>query len=87
MTGGNVVSVTAKKKLHELVDRMSDSEAEAMLERAERGPTDPMTEVLDDAPLDDEPLTPEEEQGVREAKAEIARGEAVPLEEARRELT
>lgn len=48
---------------------------------------DRLVEFLDNAPEDDEPTMPEEEQGVREAKAEIELGEVLSSEEIRRELT
>lgn len=51
-----------------------------------REPADALTKLLDDAPLDDEPITPEEEAAVAEADAEIAAGQAVSLEEVRREF-
>ena len=41
---------------------------------------------MESAPLDDEPSSHEEEQGVAEARAEIARGEVVSADEIRREL-
>jgi hypothetical protein len=43
--------------------------------------------MLDNAPEDDEPMTPEEEKAVRDAKAEIERGEVFSSEEIKRELT
>jgi hypothetical protein len=42
--------------------------------------------AFDNAPLDDEPVTPEEEAAVQQARKEIARGETISLEEFRAEL-
>ena len=41
---------------------------------------------LEDAPLDDEPTTPEEDAAAAEAWAEYQRGEVLSAEEARRRL-
>jgi len=38
------------------------------------------------APVDDEPTTPEEDEGAREASAQIARGEVISADEIRREV-
>jgi len=62
------MSVTAKKKLRDLVERMSEREAEALLEKAEEVDRDPMLELLDNAPLDDEPLPDEDEEAVAAAR-------------------
>jgi hypothetical protein len=37
-------------------------------------------------PVDNEPVAPEEEEGVAEARAELARGEVISSEEIRREF-
>jgi hypothetical protein len=77
--------VTAKEKLREAVEQLSEEEArDALRYLAER--SDPLMELLDDAPEDEEPLTPEEYEGLREARAQAERGETVPLDELRREL-
>ena len=80
------MSVTAKKKLRDLVERMSEREAEALLEKAEEVDRDPMLELLDNAPLDDEPLPDEDEEAIRVARAEIQRGEVFSADEVKREL-
>jgi hypothetical protein len=41
---------------------------------------------LRDAPLDDEPLTPEDEAAIEEGRAAIARGDVITLEALRAEL-
>jgi hypothetical protein len=47
---------------------------------------DSLTELLADAPLDDEPVTPEEEVGAAEAREEYRRGEFVEADQLKREL-
>jgi len=42
--------------------------------------------VLDDAPADDEPTTPEEDAAVQEALEAADRGDTITLEELRAEL-
>ncbi len=42
---------------------------------------DPVLEAFEAAPLDDEPVTEDEEAGAREAWAEYERGESEPLDE------
>ncbi|MGH9030254.1 MAG: hypothetical protein ACRDV4_11655 [Acidimicrobiales bacterium] len=78
--------MTAKEKLHKRVEELSEEEAAAALLLLDRLP-DPLTTLLESAPLEDEPSSPEEEQGAAEARAEIARGELVSADEIRRELT
>ena len=50
------------------------------------GEKDPFLEFLENAPIDDEPTTPEEDASSREAWEEYKRGESSPLEEVRRRL-
>ncbi len=79
--------MTAKQQLHQLVDEFSEVEAaEALDILASRRQRDSLTELLDNAPDDDEPSTPEEEALVQQAREEIARGEAISLDELRAEL-
>lgn len=77
--------MTAKEKLREAVERLSEGEArDALRYLTQRH--DPLIEFLDAAPEGDEPLTAEDDQGLSEARAQAERGEAVPLERVRREL-
>jgi hypothetical protein len=77
--------MTAKEKLRERVEGLSEEEAAAALRLLDR-PEDPLTRFLAAAPIDDEPSSPEEEQGVAEARAEIARGEVISADDIRREF-
>ena len=81
--------MTTKEKVHRVIDELPESELHTALRFLEylrdvRG--DPLLRALMEAPEDDEPLTPEEAQGVDEAWQEYLRGEAVSAEEAKREL-
>lgn len=80
--------MTAKEKLRRAIEDLSEAEAERALGLiVDRHPqSDSVLELLDNAPPDDEPTTPEEEEGVREAKAEVELGEVVSAEEIKREL-
>lgn len=48
------------------------------------GGRDALNELLENAPIDDEPTTPEEEAAVQIARDELARGETISLDEIRR---
>lgn len=62
-------------------------EAEQPLEFIARGrERDPMIEAFENAPLDDEPVTKEEELALDEARDAIRRGDTYTLDEIRREL-
>ena len=79
--------MTAKEKLHHLVEDLTEAEAaEALDILAHRRGGDALERFLAEAPLDDEPTSPEEEALVAEAYEEIARGEVVSADEIRREF-
>ena len=56
------------------------------LERLRDAERDPFLAALKSAPIDDEPTTPDEDEGAAEARRELARGEGRPLREIRDEL-
>ena len=77
--------MTTKERLHQVVDELSDEEAEAMLRRIEIVRTDPFVRFLDEAPIDDEPVTAEETAAVAEVDADRAAGApTVPFDEIKR---
>lgn len=78
--------MTAKERLRNLVDELSEQEAQAALELFEQRSDDPMVRALDNAPLDDEPTSPEEEAAVEEAREEYRRGEFYEADEIKREF-
>ncbi len=77
--------MTAKQQLRERIETLTEREAERTL-RLLDDLRDPLTKLLDEAPLDDEPSTPDEDAGVAEARAEIERGELISADEIRREF-
>jgi hypothetical protein len=78
--------MTAKEKLRVVVEELSESEAEGALGYIASRRHDELGALLDSAPVDDEPSTPEEEAAVEVARQELARGETVSLDEIRAEL-
>ncbi|MBI3977062.1 MAG: hypothetical protein HY331_02640 [Chloroflexi bacterium] len=81
--------MTAKERLHRLVDELSESEldaAERFLEYLRNVGCDPMLRALMAAPLDDEPVMPEEDAGAAEAWQEHLRGESLTAEQAKKLL-
>lgn len=76
--------MTAKEKLLERAPRWSEHEAEVALRAVERE-ADPLLRRLDNAPLEDEEIAPEEEAAA-EGRADIAAGRTVSLDEAMREF-
>lgn len=80
-------AMTAKEQLRQTVDELTEAEAADTLDYlARRQPRDALTEFLENAPIDDEPTTPEEDEGAREAREEIARGEVYSAEQIKREI-
>ncbi len=77
--------MTAKEQLRQRIEAFSEDEASEAL-RLLNLRADPMIVAFRDAPIDDEPVTDEEEAAVAEARADIAAGRTVPLEEAMREF-
>jgi hypothetical protein len=82
-----VCRLTAKEKLQQTIEDLSEAEAQDALGFIvrRRGQRDALGEMLESAPLDDEPTTPEEDEGAREARAEIASGDVLSADEIRRE--
>lgn len=77
--------MTAKEKLREQVEALSEEEAQETLRLLELR-RDPVVVAFRDAPLDDEPVTPEEEEALAKADRDIAVGRTISLEELKREL-
>jgi len=80
--------MTAKEQLRHAIDELTEAEAADTLDYlvARRQHRDALTVFLDQAPVDDEPVTDEEERAVQEARDEIARGETIPLDQLERGL-
>jgi hypothetical protein len=82
------VDMTAKEQLKQTVEKLSEAEAQDALGFIVRrqNKRDALAELLDSAPVDDEPTTPDEDEGAREAAEQIARGEVLSADEIRREV-
>lgn len=77
--------MTVKDRLHRVVDEMTDDEAEATLRRLEILRSDPLVRFLDAAPIDDEPVTPEEEAAIAEVETDRRAGvPRIPLDDVKR---
>jgi hypothetical protein len=78
-----------RERLHLLVRYLPESEwhaAERYLFFLHEQSSDPLVLALMKAPIDDEPLTEEDLEAIREAEEEIARGESLPWETVREEF-
>lgn len=78
--------MTAKERLRDLVEGLSEEEAATALPIVERWRADKMLQALAAAPPDDEESTPEEDAVSRDALAEYERGEAVSPDQLKRDL-
>ncbi len=81
-------AVHTRERLHQLVDQIPEGEISAAGRYLQylRDFGDPFVKAFMEAPYDDEPTTPEEDEGVEEARQEYLRGEARPWEEVRKTL-
>jgi hypothetical protein len=66
--------VTIKERLHKLVDELSESEADDALRYIAQWRVDPVLAAFRDAPVDDEPVTVEDEAALAEVDADRAAG-------------
>jgi len=67
--------------LHRLVDALPDSALESMGGLLERAVADSMIVILDHAPWDDEPVSPEEDADAKAGLDAYRRGEGIALED------
>jgi hypothetical protein len=81
-----VYLVTTKERLHQVVDSLNEQEAADALDYLVSRGRDPLARRLDAAPLDDEPLTDEERESLREAHEDIAAGRVISMGNLRRDL-
>ena len=85
LASGTLPAMTAKEKLRDQIEAFSEAEAQEMLQLLELR-TDPLVIAFRDAPIDDEPLTSDEEAALAEADRDIASGRTIALEDLKREL-
>jgi hypothetical protein len=76
----------AKDRLYRLVDQIPDGEVHTAERFLEYLAVDAVLRSLINAPEDDEPVTPDEEEAVREALEDVAAGRMHSLEEVKQEL-
>lgn len=81
-----VLGVTAKERLRNLVEDLSEEEAATALPIVERRRVDAMLQALAAAPFDEEESTPAEDAVARDALAEYERGEAISPDQLKRDL-
>jgi hypothetical protein len=79
--------MTTREKARKLLEELPESDMEPVVEfLASRG-RDPVLQLLENAPEEDEEISAEEEAAVREARDELAAGApTIPLEQVMREL-
>ncbi|MFZ0043505.1 MAG: hypothetical protein WAK93_19505, partial [Solirubrobacteraceae bacterium] len=83
---GRIASVTTKERLHQIVDELSEREADDALRYIAQRREDPVIAAFRDAPEDDEPWTEADEAAM--AEVEIDRAAGIPpiaLDEFKRE--
>jgi len=75
-----------RSELHQLVDRLPEETVEPLGNLMQRAIEDPFAAILAAAPIDDEPLTPEDEAAITAGVEAVRRGETIPWEQAKQEL-
>ena len=74
-----------RQHAHELIDRMPETQLSALVGLLETI-VDPVAVALRDAPIDDEPLTEEEERSVKESREWFKHNPGIPFEQVVAEL-
>lgn len=74
-----------KQQLHELVDRLAPGQVHAVRGLLQ-AMLDPVSRAIANAPVDDEPLTPEEGQALVEAREWLKHNRPIPHEQVLAEL-
>jgi hypothetical protein len=69
-----------KQRAHELIEKLAPKQASAVVGLLERV-LDPVSRALANAPIDDEPLDPEEEKAVNESKEWLKHNKPIPHEQ------
>ena len=76
--------MTAKEQLRQRIEAFSEDEAVEALRLLDLR-NDPVVVTFRDAQIDDEPFTEEDETALAEARADLAAGRTVSLDEVMRE--
>lgn len=69
-----------KRQAHELIERLAPSQVSAVVGLLEVM-LDPVSRAIANAPIDDEPVTPEEEKALAEAREWLKHNPAIPHEQ------
>lgn len=76
--------MTLRERLRRVVDALSEEEAADALDYVVSRGRDRLARQLDAAPIDDEPLTDEERESLREGREDVAAGRVVSMDDLRR---
>jgi hypothetical protein len=79
------VSSNEKQQAHELIDRLAPSQLSAVVGLLQ-AMLDPVARAISNAPIDDEPLTPEEEKALAESREWLEHNPGIPHEQVLDEL-
>ena len=74
-----------KQHAHELIERLAPSQVSAVVGMLE-AMLDPVSRAIANAPIDDEPLTAEDEKALDEAEEWLKHNEGIPHEQVLAEL-
>lgn len=75
-----------KQQAHTLIERLDSTQISTAVRFLEFMLLDPLARSLATAPIDDEPVSPEEAAALDQARASLDRGEGIPHEEILREF-
>lgn len=72
--------MSQREHAHQLIDRLPETQLSALVGLLETI-VDPLAAALRNAPMDDEPLTPEEAAAIEQGIASLDRNGGVPMDE------
>jgi hypothetical protein len=78
-------TVDEKRQAHELIDRLPPTQLSAVVGLLE-AMLDPVSRAIANAPVDDEPLTAEEEKALNESREWFKHNQGIPHEQVLAEL-
>ena len=79
------MSDTRREHAHQLIDRLPEAQLSALVGLLETI-VDPVAAALRNAPVDDEPITEEEERAINEAREWLKHNPGIPFEQVVAEL-
>jgi hypothetical protein len=74
-----------KQQAHELIERLAPGQVSAVV-RLLQAMLDPVSRAIANAPVDDEPVTPEEEKAIAESREWLKHSHGIPHEKVLAEL-